>query len=54
MFIVTVEHRSAYWSMCYGPFDTQVEANDFANSKNKNSYLRTMVMEVKSPDEAVS
>jgi hypothetical protein len=51
MHVVTVAHKDMSWVMCYGPFETMFEANDFARGKMKNHRLRVISMIVCDPDE---
>lgn len=51
MWVVTVSHKDASWVMCYGPFDTMLEAHDFARAKMENPSLRVLSMTVCDPDE---
>ena len=51
MFVVTVQHRDAMWLMCYGPFQTYLAAQEFAQVKMKNHALRVLTVAVADPDE---
>jgi hypothetical protein len=51
MHVVTVEHRSAYWTLCYGPFDTYLEAQNFWKEHLNKDYYRISVLPVKEPRE---
>jgi hypothetical protein len=51
MFVVTVQHKDAMWSVCHGPFDTYIEANEYWKEFYGGSHYRCNVYGVTSPME---
>lgn len=49
MFVVMVQHKSAMWGMCYGPFDTYIEANEYWKDNYPDPYYRCNVYGVEKP-----
>lgn len=51
MFVVTVTHKNAMWSQCYGPFDNYIDANEYWKEHYSDSHYRAAVYQVVSPVE---
>lgn len=51
MFVVTVTHKNAMWSQCYGPFDDYFAASRYWKEHYSDSHYRAAVYEVVSPVE---